>query len=147
MATNKKSDHADKGSVRVPLTRQNACVLYEASFFIKLIPAYKIKLPPSVKQVPLSPFPRKRAPRRLPPAGGTSRSRSRELFLIVSLVFGAAHCAMQNSRKLRTKCSCSTLYNTPPVYLGNPQKASLLWEEEQPNISYQARKTLCGLNM
>ena len=80
MATNKKSDHADKGSVRVPLTRQNACVLYEASFFIKLIPAYKIKLPPSVKQVPLSPFPRKRAPRRLPPAGGTSRSRSARAF-------------------------------------------------------------------
>ena len=74
-----------------------------------------VKLSPSVKQVPLSPFPRKRAPRRLPPAGGTSRSRSRELFLIVSLVFGAAHCAMQNSRKLRTVCSCSTLYNTPPV--------------------------------
>ncbi len=78
---------------------------------------------------------------------GTSRSRSRELFLIVSLVFGAAHCAMRNSRKLRTKCNCSTLVYTAAVYLGNPQKASLLWEEEQPNISYQTRKTLCGLNM
>ena len=39
-----------------------------------------IKLSPSVKQVPLSPFPRKRAPRRLPPAGGTSRSRSAGAF-------------------------------------------------------------------
>ena len=34
-----------------------------------------VKLSPSVKQVPLSPFPRKRAPRRLL-RGGTSRSRS-----------------------------------------------------------------------
>ena len=75
---------------------------------------WRNKTSPSVKQVPLSPFPRKRAPRRLL-RGGTSRSRSRELSLIVSLVFGAAHCAMQNSRKLRTKCNCSTLVYTPPV--------------------------------
>ena len=40
----------------------------------------RVKLSPSVKQVPLSPFPRKRAPRRLPPAGGTSRSRSAKAF-------------------------------------------------------------------
>ena len=40
----------------------------------------EVKLTPSVKQVPLSPFPRKRAPRRLPPAGGTSRSRSAGAF-------------------------------------------------------------------
>ena len=39
-----------------------------------------VKLTPSVKQVPLSPFPRRRAPRRLPPAGGTSRSRSARAF-------------------------------------------------------------------
>lgn len=32
IATNKKHDHADKGSERVPLARQKACVLYEASF-------------------------------------------------------------------------------------------------------------------
>ena len=38
-----------------------------------------IKLSPSVKQVPLSPFPRKRAPRRLL-RGGTSRSRSAGAF-------------------------------------------------------------------
>ena len=41
-------NHADKGSARAPLARQKACILYEASFFIKLIPAYKIKLTPSV---------------------------------------------------------------------------------------------------
>ena len=37
------------------------------------------KASPSVKQVPLSPFPRKRAPRRLL-RGGTSRSRSAKAF-------------------------------------------------------------------
>ena len=88
-----------------------------------------------------------RNPRKAQLGGDTLGLAVQELSLIVSLVFGAAHCAMQNSRKLRTACNCSTLYNTPPVYLGNPQKASLLWEEEQPNISYRTRKSLCGLNM
>ena len=40
----------------------------------------KNKTSPSLTEVPLSPFPRKRAPRRLPPAGGTSRSRSAGAF-------------------------------------------------------------------
>ena len=44
-----------------------------------------------------------------PKGGDTLGLAVQELSLIVSLVFGAAHCAMQNSRKLRTKCNCSTL--------------------------------------
>ena len=44
-----------------------------------------------------------------PKGGDTLGLAVQELSLIVSLVFGAAHCAMQNSRKLRTACNCSTL--------------------------------------
>ena len=47
-----------------------------------------------------------------PKGGDTLGLAVQELFLIVSLVFGAAHCAMRNSRKLRTKCNCSTLVYT-----------------------------------
>ena len=76
MATNKKPDHADKGSARVPLTRQNARVLYEASFFIKLIPAYKIKLTPFLTEFPPFPFPlllRNKESTESPTALGTRR--------------------------------------------------------------------------
>ena len=56
-----------------------------------------------------------RNPRKAQLGGDTLGLAVQELSLIVSLVFGAAHCAMQNSRKLRTKCSCSTLVYTAAV--------------------------------
>ena len=52
-----RPNHADKWSARAPLACQNACVLYEASFFIKLIHAYKIKLTPFLTEFPPFPFP------------------------------------------------------------------------------------------
>ena len=70
------------------------------------------------------PPPSRRFPYRRSPASGPHGASYegaplglavQELSLIVSLVFGAAHCAMQNTRKLRTACNCSTLVYTAAV--------------------------------